>query len=110
MRLPSRIPLPAGLRALLAGRVKGTLRGAEPVLGSIERAFGLLHLGQGTGEGILGCGQPAPQAGQLPDRLAAFPRPFCHLTIVAGGRGCLRLRADPPGASSGLHRPAGPSS
>jgi hypothetical protein len=86
IRLPGRVPLPAGLRALLTGRIQGPLGSAEPVLGRIERAFGRLHRGQGIGERIFGCGLPAPQVGQLPDRLATFPRPVCHLTIVAGSR------------------------
>jgi len=79
-------PLTADLRALLTGRIQGTLGSAEKVLGGIERAFGRLHRGQGIGERILGRDLPAPQPGQLPDRLAAFPRPVCHLTIVAGSR------------------------
>lgn len=86
IRLPGRIAVLAGLRAVPAGRIEGTLGSSEPVLAGIERAFGLLHRGQGVGERILGCGLPAPQAGQLPDRLTAFPRPVCHLTIVAGSQ------------------------
>jgi hypothetical protein len=64
----------------------GPLGSAETVAGGIERAFGRLHRGQGIGARILGRGLPAPQLSQVPDRLAAFPRPVCHLTIVAGSR------------------------
>jgi hypothetical protein len=71
------------VRALLAGRVEGTLGSAKTVLGGIERALGLLHRGQRIGERILGCGLPAPQVGQLPHRLAAFPRLGHHATIIA---------------------------
>jgi hypothetical protein len=53
------------------------------VTGGIKRQFGLLHRGQGIGERILGRRQPAPQVGQLLDRLAASQRPVCHPTIIA---------------------------
>ena len=100
---------PVGPRALLTGRIEGTLGSAETVRGGIERAFGLLHRRQGTGERILGRALPAPQAGQLPDHLAAFPRPVCHLTIVAGSQapaiarrpgGLARRATAPPGNAS----------
>ena len=84
MRLPGRVPVPARLGAVLAGRLKGTLGRVETVIGSVERAFRLLHRGQGIGERVLGRGQPAPQVGQLPDRFAASPRPANHTTIIAG--------------------------
>ena len=63
MRLAGRIAVPPGLRAVLAGRVEGTLGSVETVTGGIERAFGRLHRGQGIGERILGCGLPPPQPG-----------------------------------------------
>jgi hypothetical protein len=85
--LPGCVALPPGLRALLAGRIEGTLGSVETVTGGIERAFSLLHRGQGIGEGILGHALPAAHVGQLPDRLAPFLCPVCHPTIIASGRG-----------------------
>jgi len=75
MRLPGRIPVPPGLGALLAGHIEGTLSRVETVIGGIERAFRRLHRGQSIGGRLLG-GQPAPQLGQLPNRLAAFSCPL----------------------------------
>jgi hypothetical protein len=106
IRLPGRVAVPAGLRAALAGRIKDPLGSAEPVLGGVEGAFGLLHRGQGSGERILGCGQPAPQPGQLPDRLTAFPRPVCHLTIVAGSQAPAIARRALRPARAGVSCPA----
>jgi hypothetical protein len=37
-----------------------------------KRALGLLHCGQGTGERILGRGEPAARVGQLPDCLVVL--------------------------------------
>ena len=105
IRLPGRVPLTAGLCVLLAGRIEGTLGSAETVLSGIERALGLLHRGEGTGERVLGCGRPAPQAGQSPDRLAAFPRPACHLTIVAGSPGSGRRQAPARPGQASSRRP-----
>jgi hypothetical protein len=107
--LPGRIPLPPRLGALLAGRIEGTLGSVETVTGGIERAFGLLHRSQGLGDRILGCSQPAPQLGQLPDCLAAFPRPVCHPTIVAGNRGPATAR-QPCGPAGELQPPASAAS
>jgi hypothetical protein len=90
------------LGALLAGRIEGTLSSVETVTCGIERAFSLLHRGQRVGERILGRCQPAPQLGQLPDRLAALPRPICHPTIVAGNRA--RVTARRPGRANSATR------
>jgi hypothetical protein len=86
MRLPGRVPVPARLGALLAGRIEGTFGVVETVTGGVERAFGRLHRGQGSGEVLLGRGEPAAQLGELADRLPAPPRPVCHATIIAGVR------------------------
>jgi hypothetical protein len=92
MRLPGRVSVPASLGALLAGRVEGALGLGEAVIGGIERAFCRLHRGQGIGKRVLGRAEPAPQLGQLPDRLAAFPRLACHPTIIASGQGAQQLQ------------------
>ena len=51
---------------------------AVQALSEITHALGESVRGQGIGERILGCGQPAPQVSQLLDHLAAVPRPVCH--------------------------------
>jgi hypothetical protein len=95
--LPGRIAVPPGLGAVLACLIEYPLGLGEAGIGGIEHALGLLHRGQGIGEHILGRGQPAPQPGQLPDRLTASPCPVCHPTIIAsrGGSDAEDLAAIP---------------
>ena len=84
--LPGRVALHPGPGSLSTGRIEGALGCVEAVACGIERLLGPLHRSQGVGGPILGRGQPAPQLAGLPDRLAALPRPVCHLTIIPGGQ------------------------
>jgi len=98
-------PGPAGPRSRWPARMPAGPAGRRRAVRGPHRTP--LHRGQGIGERILGRGQPAPQVSQLPDRLAASPRPVCHPTIIASSPACRpigrALRAPhTPGISSRL--------
>src|SRR5262249_7928072 len=82
--LPGRIPRLPRPGTLLACRVEGLLGLGEPVTGGVVCGLSAFHCGLGIGEGALGRRQPAPRIRELADRLAAFPRPVCHLMIIPG--------------------------